>query len=125
MPWSGFFDAAVFLLMASPRGRIARIHTGKSGSLFLHTESMLAHQARSAGDCGIWRVTKRSDDLLLLVSGAVLTEFEFCFEFRDGNFEAHDVAEHAAAVGLVQAHPLLSVGGLEGGDEVVKHVEQL
>ena len=84
---------------------------------------MFAHQAGGARDCRIRRTGQGVDDVLLLISCAVLAQLELGFELGDSDFESHDVAEHALAVSLTEAGPLLLVGSVEGGDEIVKNAQ--
>src|SRR5215472_1146075 len=93
--------------------------------LLLQTESMFAHQARSAGHCRVGCDTERIDDLLLLFSGAVLAQLELCVKLGHSYFESHNMIEQSLTIGFTQAGPLLLVTCFECRDQVVQYVEQV
>ena len=53
-------------------------------------------------------------DIAAVDFGAVLADFEFAFDARDGNAEAHDAGKHGAAESVGKATPLIEIGRVIG-----------
>src|SRR5579863_8705645 len=84
-----------------------------------HAQALFLHQPGYARNGSVFGFGECREHIRLFLFAAILTQLELGFEFGRGDFESHDVAEHAVAVGLVEAVPLLRVGGLESGNEFV------
>src|SRR5579864_6382141 len=129
MPLSGRFDedAPFFIAKLTERitGRKTLASQAVSLPLLLCSQALLAHQARRARDCGILRHAQRLDDVVLLFSIAVLTELELGLELGYADFKSHNVAQHAFAIRLAQARPLLGIGRLESRNELVQNAQQV
>jgi hypothetical protein len=56
--------------------------------------------------------------------GAILAEFELCFQRLDLDVKAHNMFHHPASIFVAEFGPLPHVGGLEGFDHPVQGFAQ-
>ena len=63
----------------------------------------------AGGVCGV--------DSAAVDLGAVLADFEFAFDLRDGDAETYDAGEHGAAESIGKTAPLIGICGLVGFDQ--------